>query len=404
MRRDSMKHSIASPGNRIRKATWLALACLLAIVAARPATSAQRQLPAPPAQGQRLYLPGISQPFHVFLPLFPAPELGVSPGPGEQLAAGGAGLLPLGLPSGLVTRRGEDLQLDGRPYTFVGTNVSYLAGPYFPAAKMEEVVSFLAGTGVQVIRVWVEPGCDLDRVERLLDLGRKYDVRFILTLQDFFGEQDGYWFKAKYLTRDLPHIRRIVPRFADRPEVLMWELMNEPTCPAADSNRACWDALYRWAQVTSQAVKQLDPNHLVSVGTYRAGFEDRSIDTFRRVHALDTIDIVSVHAQGGKVSQGERKIERAMAHELGKPIYFGEVYIRGHDKRCQPLSGDVLQRRAQAIAADIPQSRAAGVDGYLLWQYAYGAVGTGSDIVYYCGVFDYFADDPVWGVIRAVGG
>jgi len=43
-----------------------------------------------------------------------------------------------------VTRRGENQQLDGRPYAFVGTNVSYLAGPFFPEEKMEEVISLLA--------------------------------------------------------------------------------------------------------------------------------------------------------------------------------------------------------------------------------------------------------------------
>jgi len=403
-----MKHRTRPSEKRIRKATWLALAGLLAIVAGLPATRAQRQLPVLSAPEYRLYLPQIDQPFHLFVPLFllsPDP----SPAPWRQPLIGPSPLLPPahaaspspGSPPGFVTRWGENLQLDGRPYTFVGTNVSYLAGPFFPEEKMEEVISFLAATGADVIRVWVEPACNLDRVERMLDLGHKYEVRFILTLQDFFGEKDGYWFKAKYLTKDLPHIRNIVPRFADRPEVLMWELMNEPTCPSKDSNRSCWDALYRWAQVTSREVKRLDPHHLVSVGTQRAGFDDLAVDTFRRVHALDTIDIVSVHGQGGKLSEGERKGEIGIAHELGKPIYFGEVYIRGYNKQCQPLPGNALQRRAQAIAADIPQSREAGVDGYLLWQYAYGTVGTGSNIEYYCGVFDYSADDPVWKVIEA---
>ena len=68
----------------------------------------------------------------------------------------------------------------------------------------------------------------------MLDLGSHYNVRFILTLQDFFGNLDGSCFE-RYKTADLPHIRDVVPRFAQRPEVLMWELMNEPTCPAGDS-------------------------------------------------------------------------------------------------------------------------------------------------------------------------
>ena len=148
-------------------------------------------------------------------------------------------------------------------------------------------------------------------------------------------------------------------------------------------------------------MKRLDPHHLASFGTQRAGFDDQAIDTFRRVHALDTIDIVSVHGQGGKLSKGEREKEIGIAHKLGKPIYFGEVYIRGYNERCQPLPGNALQERAQAIAADMEKIRELGMDGYLLWQYAYGALGAGRNIEYYCGVFDYSADDPVWKVIEA---
>jgi hypothetical protein len=121
------------------------------------------------------------------------------------------------------------------------------------------------------------------------------------------------------------------------------------------------------------------------------------------MHALDTIDIVSVHTEGGRVAKGGRQLERDIAHELGKPIFFGEVYMRGLNKGCQPLSDDVLQRRAQAIGEDIRQSREAGIDGYLLWQYAHcfgGPEGGRGDC--FCGVFDYYADDPVWAVLKEI--
>jgi len=340
-----------------------------------------------PEQGYQVHIPVLARDSPLFRVSLP-------------LCFVGASAVLLQQPTGFVTRFGEGLQLNGQPYTFVGANASYLAGPFFPEEKMPEVISHLAEAGVQVIRVWVEPWCDLGRVERMLDLGREHNIRFILTLQDFFGHEDGFWFQGRYETVDLPHIRNIVPRFANRPEVLMWELMNEPTCPAKDAGQNCWDALYHWAQVTSQEVKRLDPNHLVSIGTQRAGFSNQAIDAFRRMHALATIDIVSIHCEAGKLQQGEFKQELAIAHELGKPVYFGEVTMRGQNERCQPLPDNALQRRAQAIATDIQQSLEAGVDGYLLWQYAYGGVDMGSHVEYFCGVFDYSADDPVWEVIK----
>jgi hypothetical protein len=102
------------------------------------------------------------------------------------------------------------------------------------------------------------------------------------------------------------------------------------------------------------------------------------------------------------VEEGERQLERDMAHELGKPIYFGEVAVLGHDEGCRPLPDDALQNRARAVADDLEAAREAGIDGYLLWQFAYGSVDMGGGhIQHYCGVFDYFSDDPVWSVIRA---
>jgi hypothetical protein len=262
---------------------------------------------------------------------------------------------------------------------------------------MEEVVAQLAASGVQVIRVWVEPWCDLQRVGRLLDLGRRYDVRFVLTLQDFYGQLDGNWFRGRYETLDLPHIRRIVPMFADRPEILMWELMNEPLCPWNDSEQDCWDALVHWAEVTSAEIKRLDPRHLVSAGTLDARFDGRAQDAFRRIHALATIDVVSVHRKADNLPT----LELAIAHEAGKPVYFGEIQILGLDESCQPLPNGALQKRADLVATDLKRSREAGVDGYLLWQYAYGPVDMGSHKQYFCGILEYFADDPVWDVLRA---
>jgi hypothetical protein len=385
--------------------TAVALAWLLALAGRLPAPAAQRPQATPATQTYRLYFPALRQPYHLFVPAFldgalsnpsAAPDEAVEQAPAQVQSAGRSGPQ-----MGFVSRHGQDLELDGRPYTFIGANVSYLAGPFFPEDKAVEMVPGLAANGVQVVRVWVEPWCDLDRVERLLDLGAQYGLRFLLTLQDFYGHEDGWWFKGDYET-DLRHIRSIVPRFAQRPEVLMWELMNEPTCPAKDAGQDCWDAFYRWVQVTSSEIRRLDPNHLISVGTQRAGFVPGATEAFRRIHTLDSIDAISLHGEVGKLGQGEFEQELAIAHELGKPVYLGELYMRGHNESCLPLADELLQRRAEAIATDITQTREAGVDGYLLWEYEYrGGVDMGSHIQYFCGVYGYFHDDPVWEVVRA---
>jgi hypothetical protein len=64
----------------------------------------------------------------------------------------------------------------------------------------------------------------------------------------------------------------------------------------------------------------------------------------------------------------------------------------------------MLQERAAAIASDVEQLPAMGIDGYLLWQYAYGTVELDDGTVqHFCGVYDYGDDDPVWKVLLGAG-
>ena len=387
------------PVRPIRRWIVLVLTLALVCVAISPTASAQPpwHLPFPPVPW--IWFPQVGKaPYLTYVPIVhgevPGLTLGLPPAPEHVDSVPG----PLGTgqppPAGLVARVGENLQLDGQPYTFVGVNASYLAGPFFPEANAEQIVSLLARSGVQVIRVWVEPWIDLARVERTLDLGSKYGVRFILTLQNFFNHETGNWFREQYVSKDLPHIRNIVPLFADRPEILAWELMNEPTCPAKDSGQGCWDALCHWAEVTSQAIKQLDPNHLVSVGTQRGGFDAQAMAAFRRMHALDTVDLVSIHCEANKLPKQEFAQELAIAHELDKPVFFGEVALVGRPGDGQSANSGALSQRAREIASSIQHSREAGVVGYLLWQYAHGPTDLTNRL-------DYFNADPVWEVLRA---
>jgi len=395
-------HGLRSLDKRICLA--IALVGMLVLAPGLSAPQAQAPLAQPTPHLRHLYLPGMGQPCQLYVPIFlDSFSAGAETEAMADQAQRAARVSSSGLARptmGFVSRHGPTLLVDGQPYTFVGVNVPYLAGPFFPEDKAEGIMPQLAANGVQVVRIWVEPWCDLDRVERLLNLGRAYGLRFILTLQDFYGQEDGSWFKGNHET-DLRHIRSIVPRFAGRPEVLMWELMNEPTCPAADAGQDCWDALYRWAQTTSEEIRRLDPNHLISVGTQRAGFVSGAMEAFRRFHSLDSIDAISLHGEVGKLGQDEFEQEMAIARELGKPVYLGELYMHGADEGCQPLLAEALQQRAEAVARDSAQTREAGVDGYLLWQYGYpDGVDMGSHIQYFCGVYDYFDDDPVWEVFK----
>lgn len=303
-----------------------------------------------------------------------------------------------GAPKGFVTAQGARLVLDGKPYYFLGVNASYLMLPYFPEREIEPVLAYLAGTGgVNVVRFWIEPGQSLDRLERVLDLGRKYGLRFVIALQNYYFYKDQNWFATHYKEIDLPHVRAVVSRFRHRPEVLMWELMNEPGCGPENGSQECCDHVYRWAQEVSALIKQLDPYHLVSVGTMFRGWTKAEQDNYERLHALTTVDVVSIHRSMGETAKGEMRVAEA----LNKPVFVGEAYYQAYDEGCRLLSGSVLQERARFLAQDLEWSFSHGLDGYLLWQHNPGRVILeDGKTQWFCDVYSYLVGDPVYPLFK----
>ncbi len=299
---------------------------------------------------------------------------------------------------GIVTRVGAHLTLDGKPFRFLGTNSAYFMEPYFPEAEITPILAFIGETFPNaVLRLWVLPGWDLDRLGRLLDMGAQHGVRFLITLDDYYRGKSEHWFQSTFRMEYLPLVRAVVARFRDHPAVMGWELMNEPTCGPEGFSQPCLDAEYGWVKETSEAIKALDPCRPVSVGTigFLWGSEaDRS--NFRRIHSLPSVDLVSIHKQ---VGSEEREIVD-MARDLGKPWFFGEAYYQAYDDACRPIRSDILAERANAVAADIRQSLDAGASGYLLWQFAAGPVDMGGRIQWFCQAYEYLRDDPTHARIR----
>jgi len=295
-----------------------------------------------------------------------------------------------------VTRSGDQLWCDGRPFKFAGVCIHYLNAPNFPEEEVEGIIEYLSEEGVTAVRLWLLQRYDLDRFERLLDLGRQYDVRFIVTLVDYYFNKNVSWFKTEGLHEYLDHIGRVVPRFRDRPEIIAWELMNEPGCGPEGGSQSCLDVVYEWVATASAEIKTLDPSHLISIGTMRAGWTDAEHLNYYRMHALDTIDIVSIHKRASR----EPRPELETADTLSKPVMIGEVWSQAYKKNCRPLSSTATQERAKKIEADLARCTEYGVDGYLLWNYSFGAVIKTNSKEYFCSTYGYFRDDPVFPSLR----
>jgi len=299
--------------------------------------------------------------------------------------------------AGILQREGRRLVLDGRPVTLFGVNATMLMDPEVKEDQVEPIVAALAAREVNTVRTWYFHDEDPERFERLLDMGARHGVRFVVTLADnVFKGRD--WFGGdEDEERYRPHLAETVARFKDRPEVLMWELINEPNC-ADNHTDECLDTIKGWLRARAAEVKAIDACHLVSTGMIGAGNYDNELTTYRRVHREPVIDVASAHRR----STDDSDKERATADEIDKPLLYGEIYDAAYTDGCDPQSDDALPRRAERITDDLRDAIEDGVAGYLLWDYAPGTLRrTGGKTKDYCNKFGFQAEDPLWARLLA---
>ena len=225
-----------------------------------------------------------------------------------------------------------------------------------------------------------------DYNQRSLTSGEK---NYIVERHSLFYTDEG----ARKIYRD--YVSTLVNRtnvyngkvYRDDPTILAWNLINEPRCETwliPD----CGDKLQSWIESESAFVKELDPNHLVTVG--EEGFwasgsqnewenptkwaKDMGQD-FRRNHLPESIDFATIHIWPDTWGRPEDSFQKSwiLAHireaeeELGKPLLLEEFgkSIRG--------STDVEQRnQVYSLAHELVEDSASknrALKGSLFWNW-----------------------------------
>jgi hypothetical protein len=295
-----------------------------------------------------------------------------------------------------VVRTGDKLTFNGQEIRLIGMNVAYILEEWFPDDQWEGILSFLSQSG-NTVRIPVFPkharDGGLDRVERLIRLGGKYDLKFIIVLESYmaadYPTKNEGWFRSAYQDEYMDHLRSVVTRLRDYPEIALWQLMGEPSCAPEGGRRSCYNALVEWARVASEAIKELDPCRPVAVGMISVGGpQPQGEEAWRSMHALPSIDAVTVHIWTNVWYERELRI----ADEMNLPVLYTEVYHRAYKKNGRLLHKGILEERAPIIEDFMQRSFDAGVDGIILWQYIHQG---------YCGELDYNQSDPIWKVLQS---
>jgi mannan endo-1,4-beta-mannosidase len=298
-------------------------------------------------------------------------------------------------PASFVTRSGTGLQLNGRPYKFVGFNYTPLnrgaAGYYScgPALiSLDQDLSAWTGTN-RVMRVWAYQSwmtrTDGSRTWAALDTtintAAAHGVRVILVLTnqwgncDHAGTKNASWYQGAYKnaisrgdrTTYRDYVRELAARYANDPTVIMYQLGNEidGRTAANDCTPSSTTIMRAFVSDMTTVIRGVDPNHLISGGATGGWCGTEAI-----VPSVDVADWHDYDSPSTPVTPGlAARINEASA--AGIAVMVAESGIG----RTQV---GTLQDRADAFDAKIGQGLAAGLSGYLVWEWTQASTPPGT--------------------------
>jgi hypothetical protein len=315
--------------------------------------------------------------------------------------------------TGFVTASGTELSVRGKPWKFAGYNL--------PCANPERLIQdgsldyylndIQLNSGANLVRVWFfqsegGPGnwTDFDTVISAL---KARGMRAIVTLANSASTCDEPnaptlyktlgWYQSGYMSPygGYPlsfhdYAVDVAAHYANEPTVAFWQLVNEAQASGYDAsgNLSCpnemdaRDALRTFSDTMAGAIRAVDPNHLVDLGTLTTGDCGIANDAdYTYVHA-GLLGLCEFHDYGYPASPMPAALAGIVSdcRNLQKPVYIGEAGIPSDvapDGTTPPPSPtcpappcptlDTLAERASFFQAKIQAANAVGVSGYVIW-------------------------------------
>lgn len=306
----------------------------------------------------------------------------------------------------IIFTENADLTTWKNKFKIIGVNSYDLA--YRSKKEINETFKELSKIGVNTIRFWAfgdgsEYGFQsragimneerLKRMDFIITMAVKYKIRLIPVLvnnwDDYGGKkqylewtgfdiENGDLFFSEIKPRELfkNYINHIVPRkntitgysYSDEPAILSWEIMNEPRISFGKQ-----EILREWTQEISSYIKEIDKNHLVSIGSEEeieigANNENKAIG----LCGLPEIDICSTHLylfhDNKQIYKDFNHINKFLSAQFefsqkeNKPILLGEF---GVSKQTRPFNDKPLDVAKKIIGS----ANKMGYNGYLIWNW-----------------------------------
>ncbi len=325
-----------------------------------------------------------------------------------------------------MTRCGDQLCLDGSPWTFTGVNAYEAAtdwgvnagcGPELTDTQLDDLFSSLAPN--DVVRFWAFQALatnyttgqlDWAGIDRVIDTAAEYGIKVIPALTGESGTcddnewKDAAWYGGGYMDvhdssawpASTPlsywdYMQDFLQRYANNPTIAMIELVSEPS--PTQSGYVCVNetqaaqALRSFFDTVGAEAHSLDPTALIESGMQGIGQCGAQGSDYGYVMGSSGVDVASYHDYGSDTMAlpGYLSATLAAAHADGKPLIVGEVGTQAQDG----LSGCVSDAtRASYMGAKMSAQFAAGISGFLPWDYVPSNPGGGNTCSYDIGPGD----------------
>lgn len=210
----------------------------------------------------------------------------------------------------MVTVSAGKFMLDENPFRFVGVNMYELA--YVDESTMQRMLRSAADQGFNAVRFWAFVTMPVSTISDICRIASELNLKLIPVFADMNEFLQGFrvtdeWFRDEYKKTYTSHYETLVGALSDSPEILLWEIFNEPMTSQ-------FGLILDFANNVSEKIKQIDPLHAVSVGTI-GGIGDKfgnefsrfNHSNFKKLYSIESLDAVSMH----DYSFGSSFLERA---------------------------------------------------------------------------------------------
>lgn len=162
-------------------------------------------------------------------------------------------------------------------------------------------------------------------------------------------------------------IRSVAARYSDASNVAFYSILGEPAPPGDQAQK---DSLVAFYSATSQALRDADPNHLITVGGFNHMEDSPQLGWWQAMDGLPTNDIVAFKTYSQHdldlmpaIAAYSRSIGKpALEEEFGMPQGYGDAAFAGGSSFNGLASG-----RAPFFESVYSSGRSLGLAGFLFW-------------------------------------